>query len=82
MSLFCPQGAAAMLLLLRQHPDADLLVEVLDAKALVDPFATSVSARIQAGEEAQDPHHFAKSELRFLSGEALPRCWQDPTYAG
>lgn len=71
-----------MLLKLRQHPDDDVLVEVLDPSALMDPFAASVSARILAGEEAQDPHHFVKGELHFPSGEALPRCWLDPADAG
>jgi hypothetical protein len=67
-----------MLLTLRQHPQEDLLVEVLDPGALMDPFAPSVLARIQHGEEQQDPHHFAKADLRFPSGEPLPRCWIEP----
>ncbi|MFM7731916.1 MAG: acetyltransferase [Cyanobium sp.] len=70
-----------MFLKLTQHGEADgSLVEVLDFKALIDPFATSVEARIHGGEELQDPHHFAKAELSFPSGEALPRCWIDSHY--
>jgi hypothetical protein len=70
-----------MFLKLTQHGEADgSLVEVLDVKALMDPFATTVQARIHGGEELQDPHHFEKGELSFPSGEALPRCWVDSHY--
>ena len=68
-----------MLLILRQHPDESVLVEVLDPSALIDPFLQTVTARMLAGEELQDPHHFAKADLCFPSGEPLPRCWWDPT---
>ena len=72
-----------MFLELTQHGEANgSLVEVLDFKALIDPFATSVQARIHGGEELQDPHHFEKAELSFPSGEALPRCWVDSHYRG
>jgi len=56
------------------------LMEVLDLRQLFDPFAAAVQGRLHAGEELQDAHHFAKSELRFPSGEPLPRCWCDPAY--
>lgn len=73
-----------MFLTLHQHADSPgqefPLVEVLDLRQLADPFATVVAGRIHAGEELQDPHHFAKGELRFPSGEDLPRCWRDPAY--
>ena len=70
-----------MFLKFTQHGEADgSLVEVLDVKALMDPFATTVQARIHGGEELQDPHHFEKGELSFPSGEALPRCWVDSHY--
>jgi len=62
------------------HDDDASLVEVLDLKQLFDPFATSLSARLHGGEELQDPQTFAKKELFFPSGEALPRCWLDPQY--
>jgi hypothetical protein len=71
-----------MLLSLSQHPDESVLVEVLDPSALIDPFLPTVMARILAGEEPQDPHHFVKTDLRFPSGEPLPRCWRDPAYGG
>jgi hypothetical protein len=28
----------------------------------------------------QDPEKFKKTDLCFLSGEALPRCWVDAHY--
>jgi hypothetical protein len=72
-----------MFLKLNQHGEQNgSLVEVLDLKALVDPFAPTVHARIHGGEELQDPHHFEKEELSFPSGEALPRCWVDSHYRG
>ena len=70
-----------MFLKLSQHGEQNgTLVELLDFKALVDPFATAVHARIHGGEELQDPHHFEKGQLSFPSGEALPRCWLDSHY--
>ena len=39
-----------------------------------------VAGRAQEGEEQQDPAMFDKSDLIFLSGEELPRCWTDPHY--
>ena len=69
-----------MFLKLRHDQDDASLVEVLDLKALFDPFATTVQARIHGGEELQDPHHFEKAALFFPSGEALPRCWLDAGY--
>ena len=56
------------------------LMEVLNLQQLFDPFASSVSGRLHAGEELQDSEAFAKGELRFPSGEALPRCWVDAGY--
>lgn len=64
---------------LKQMRNGDL-VEIIDPPALFDPCVTSVRGRIHAGEELQDPADFAKSELVFPSGEALPRCWLDPDY--
>ncbi len=62
------------------HEASPSLVEILDLRQLADPFSTVVAGRIHGGEELQDPHHFSKAELRFPSGEALPRCWSDPHY--
>lgn len=60
-------------------PDGSL-VEIKQREALVDPFIDTVEGRFHAGEELQDPQSFLKRELRFPSGEALPRCWLDPGY--
>jgi hypothetical protein len=70
-----------MFLKLRQDDDTTL-VEVLDLTQLFDPFASAVLGRAHAGEELQDPQPVTKASLVFPSGEALPRCWLDPHYAG
>jgi len=56
------------------------MVEVLSVGDLVDLFKDEVVGRYQYGEEVQDPEKFKKSDLVFLSGEELPRCWTDPHY--
>jgi hypothetical protein len=56
------------------------LVEVLTMKDLFDPFCKHLIGRYQHGEEMQDPEKFSKSNLCFLSGEPLPRCWLDAHY--
>lgn len=56
------------------------LVEVLDIKALADPFQTTIQGRFHVGEELQDPMDFEKSNLIFPSNESLPQCWLDPNY--
>ena len=56
------------------------LVEVLTLKDLFDPFCPGLIGRYQHGEEVQDPEKFSKSDLSFLSGEPLPRCWVDAHY--
>ncbi len=56
------------------------LVEVLTLKELFDPFCNKLIGRYQHGEEPQDPESFRKTDLTFLSGEALPRCWTDTHY--
>ena len=56
------------------------LVEVLDAKTLVDPFQKAIKGRFHVGEEMQDPMDFSKSDLIFPSDEPLPQCWLDPNY--
>ena len=66
---------------LKQTKTGDM-VEVLDIRALGDPGHASVAGRLHAGEELQDPDTFAKSDLCFPSGEALPRCWLDAGYRG
>ena len=47
---------------------------------LIDPCRSVVPGRFHAGEELQDPTEFSKQDLTFPSGEALPRCWLDPSY--
>ena len=64
---------------LRTRQDGSLM-EVLNLPQLFDPFATTLHGRLHAGEELQDPAALNKSELRFPSGEPLPRCWLDPHY--
>ncbi len=64
---------------LKHTPSGDL-IEVLDIKSLIDPFRSVVAGRFHAGEEMQDPANFAKKDLIFPSGEALPVCWRDPNY--
>jgi hypothetical protein len=56
------------------------LVEVLDVKALADPFQKTIQGRFHVGEELQDPMEFDKTNLLFPSDEALPQCWLDPNY--
>ena len=63
-----------------QHDDDSSLLEILDLRALFDPFCAGVKGRIHGGEEIQDPETYEKSSLSFPSGEALPRCWVDPAY--
>ncbi|NIR58045.1 MAG: acetyltransferase [Gammaproteobacteria bacterium] len=64
---------------LKHVPSGDL-IEILDMRALIDPFQASIAGRFHSGEELQDPTTFKKSELQFPSGEDLPRCWLDPRY--
>lgn len=56
------------------------LIEVLDLKALLNPSETEFTGRSHSGEELQEEEKFAKAELNFPSGEALPRCWVDADY--
>lgn len=56
------------------------LIEVVDLSALIDPNDIDLQGCSQYGEEAQDPESYLKTELVFLSGEPLPRCWTDPHY--
>jgi len=56
------------------------MVEVINLMDLIDLNCDEVVGRYQEGEEVQDPEHYKKSDLVFLSGEKLPRCWTDPHY--
>jgi hypothetical protein len=66
--------------MLLKQKKAGHLVEVLSLKDLFDPFLNTIVGRLTFGEEIQDPEKFNKSDLIFLSGEALPRCWTDSHY--
>lgn len=67
------------MMFLKERKSGDL-VDVVEMKKLTSLFQDSVEGRLQAGEEQQDPQMFKKSELVFMSGEELPRCWTDPNY--
>ena len=56
------------------------MVEVLSLKDLFNPNHTGLKGCYHMGEEMQDPERFSKSDLEFLSGESLPRCWVDIHY--
>ena len=56
------------------------MVEVLSLVDLINLNCDEVVGRYQEGEEPQDPKKFKKTDLIFLSGEELPRCWTDPHY--
>ena len=56
------------------------MVEVLSLNDLFNLYKDEVVGRYHYGEEVQDPEKFKKSDLVFLSGEELPRCWTNPHY--
>ncbi len=56
------------------------MVEVTNLIDLINLNCSEVEGRYQEGEDLQDPRIYKKSELEFLSGEHLPRCWIDPHY--
>ena len=63
-----------------KHRSNNDMIEVIEQNDLTNLFHDHVLGRYQVGEEQQDPESFKKSDLRFLSGEELPRCWTDPNY--
>ncbi len=63
-----------------KHAQNGDVVEILSLDTLFDPNRESVTGRYHAGEELQEPETFLKAELKFPSGEALPRCWVDVHY--
>ena len=65
---------------LKQKSAGRHLVEILGLNDLFSPSHAKVVGRLHYGEEVQDPEGIPKSELTFLSGEDLPRCWLDPQY--
>ncbi len=66
-----------MLLKLREK---QLLLEISDIHALVNPYEVNVEGRLQWGEEQQDPELYPKEDICFPSGESLPLCWRDSHY--
>lgn len=66
-------------MLLKQKTSGHM-VEVVSLLDLMNLNRDEVVGRYQEGEEQQDPQTFNKTDLVFLSGEALPRCWTDPHY--
>jgi hypothetical protein len=64
---------------LRDKRSGDL-IEVLDMASMIDPCRDQLEGRFHAGEELQEASTFAKGDLEFPSGEALPRCWVDAGY--
>ena len=63
-----------------QNKSSDTLIEVKDIETLFNPMKSEISGQVQEGEEEQDPKTFAKKDLKFPSGEDLPRCWIDADY--
>jgi len=61
--------------MLLKERSRDELVEVLVVQELFNPFMDELSGRYQHGEDVQEAAKFKKSDLCFLSGEALPQCW-------
>ena len=68
-------------MLLKERTSGELVETLVDAE-LLDPNLTLITGRYDAGDDLPDPRMFSKSNLVFRSGEALPRCWTDPDYAG
>lgn len=60
--------------------ETDSLVKILEVETLFMPTKSTVSGKIQSGQEEQDPTDFKKESLKFPSGESLPRCWVDANY--
>ena len=56
------------------------MIDVVSLIDLMNLNCDEVVGRYQEGEEVQDPKKFNKTDLIFLSGEKLPRCWTDPHY--
>ncbi|MCU7851697.1 MAG: acetyltransferase [Candidatus Thiodiazotropha sp. (ex Monitilora ramsayi)] len=60
--------------------NSEKLVEVLSLTDLFNPNHEQIVGRFHAGEEMQDAESFAKGDMKFPSGEVLPKCWLDPQY--
>ena len=64
---------------LKQVTTGDL-VEVIDLTDVINPYSSTIRARVHAGEVIHRPEVFLKTELTFPSGESLPLCWTDGQY--
>ncbi len=64
---------------LKQKTTGDL-IEITDVAALVNPGCRTVEGRSHVGEELQDPQSYDKEDLKFPSGEPLPKCWMNADY--
>ena len=58
----------------------DNMVDISLMRDLTNLYRDKVLGCYQNGEELQDQQEFNKSDLVFLSGEELPKCWTDPNY--
>lgn len=56
------------------------LVEVSNLEELFNPNKNSITGQSQSGQEEQNSASFNKDNLKFPSGEDLPRCWLDTDY--
>jgi hypothetical protein len=66
--------------MLLQNKQDGTLVEILDIQEVISPNQHEVMARVQDGQEEQDPEPIEKQNLVFPSGENLPLCWLDANY--
>ncbi len=66
-------------MLLKNKQDG-ALIRIEDTRQLMNPLQSTIEGYIQEGQEEQPLEEFAKEELIFPSGEALPNCWLDANY--
>ena len=64
---------------LKQLTTGDL-VEVIDLTDVINPYSSTIRARLHSGEVIHRAEIFLKTELSFPSGESLPLCWTDGQY--
>jgi hypothetical protein len=58
----------------------DDMIDISRMRDLTNLYHNKVLGCYQNGEELQDWQELDKSDLMFLSGEELPKCWTDPNY--
>ncbi|NQZ22535.1 MAG: acetyltransferase [Colwellia sp.] len=56
------------------------MIDISRLRDLTNLYHNKVLGCYQNGEELQDQQELDKSDLVFLSGEELPKCWTDPNY--